>query len=159
MADGGTAGYLEDFRARGEGIAAACTRCGACFKACPMVAPAGLAEAEPEETAGGIIDLITGGAGTAAAVGWASVCSGSGNCIPACPEGINTRFMVQLARGFARAQAGCWFRSCDIGNVMATVMRHNNNHEIGKCDNGGRPAPQAPGRKPTIVSCWRHGVK
>jgi hypothetical protein len=34
------------------------------------------------------------------------VCSGSGNCIPACPEGINTRFMVQLARGFARAQAG-----------------------------------------------------
>ena len=106
MADGGTAGYLEDFRARGEGIAAACTRCGACFKACPMVAPAGLAEAEPEETAGGIIDLITGGAGTAAAVGWASVCSGSGNCIPACPEGIDTRFMVQLARGFARAQTG-----------------------------------------------------
>src|SRR5205823_7492449 len=106
MADGGTAGYLEDFRARGEGIAAACTRCGACFKACPMVAPAGLAEAEPGETAGGIIDLITGGAGTAAAVGWASVCSGSGNCIPACPEGINTRFMVQLARGFAREQAG-----------------------------------------------------
>jgi hypothetical protein len=34
------------------------------------------------------------------------VCSGSGNCIPACPEGIDTRFMVQLARGFARAQAG-----------------------------------------------------
>jgi len=34
------------------------------------------------------------------------VCSGSGNCIPACPEGINTRFMVQLARGFARAQGG-----------------------------------------------------
>src|SRR5260370_13384455 len=106
MADGGTAGYLEDFRARGEAIAEACTRCGACFRACPMVAPAGLGEADPEETAAGIIDLITGGAGSAAAVRWASVCSGSGNCIPACPEGINTRFMVQLARGFARAQAG-----------------------------------------------------
>jgi Fe-S oxidoreductase len=106
MADGGTAGYLEDFRARGDAIAEACTRCGACFRACPMVAPAGLAEADPEATAAGIIDLITGGAGSAAAVSWASVCSGSGNCIPACPEGINARFMVQLARGFARAQAG-----------------------------------------------------
>jgi heterodisulfide reductase subunit D len=104
--DAGATGYVEDFRARGEAIAEACTRCGACFRACPMVAPAGLAEAEPEETAAGIIDLITGGAGTAAAVRWASVCSGSGNCIPACPEGINTRFMVQLARGFARAHAG-----------------------------------------------------
>jgi Fe-S oxidoreductase len=102
----GAAGYIADFRARGEAIAAACTRCGACFRACPMVPPAGLGEADPVETAGGIIDLITGGAGTAEAARWASVCSGSGNCIPACPEGIDTRFMVQLARGFARAQAG-----------------------------------------------------
>src|SRR5260370_23581371 len=105
MADRGTTGYLDDFRARGGAIAEACTRCGACFRACPMVAPAGLAEADPKETAAGIIDLITGGEGSAAAVSWASVCSGSGNCIPACPEGINTRFMVPLARGFARAQA------------------------------------------------------
>jgi Fe-S oxidoreductase len=106
MADGGAVGYLDDFKERGEAIAEACTRCGACFRACPMVAPAGLAEADPEETAASIVDLITGGTGSAAAVSWASVCSGSGNCIPACPEGINTRFMVQLARGFARtAQA------------------------------------------------------
>jgi heterodisulfide reductase subunit D len=106
MHESGAAGYLDDFRARGEAIAEACTRCGECFRACPMVAPAELAGADAEETTGGIIDLITGGAGTPEAVRWASVCSGSGKCIPACPEGINTRFMVQLARGFARAQAG-----------------------------------------------------
>jgi Fe-S oxidoreductase len=107
MSDGDKAtGYLDDFRARGEAIADACTRCGECFRACPMVAPAGLAEADAEETTAGIVDLITGGSGNAEAVRWASVCSGSGNCIPACPEGINARFMVQLARGFARAQAG-----------------------------------------------------
>src|SRR6266850_2508971 len=100
------AGYLDDFRARGEAIADACTRCGECFRACPMVAPAGLAEADAEDTTAGIVDLITGGSGNADAARWASVCSGSGNCIPACPEGINARFMVQLARGFARAQAG-----------------------------------------------------
>src|SRR5436305_12831289 len=102
---GAGAGYLEDFRARGEAIADACTRCGDCFRACPMVAPAGLGAADATQTTGGIVDLITGGSGTAAAARWASVCSGSGNCIPACPEGINARFMVQLARGFARAQA------------------------------------------------------
>jgi heterodisulfide reductase subunit D len=99
-------GYLEDFRARGEAIADACTRCGACFRACPMTEPAGLGDADPAETAAGIVDLITGDSGNPEAVRWASVCSGSGNCIPACPEGINARFMVQLARGFVRAQAG-----------------------------------------------------
>src|SRR5437899_11788930 len=102
----GTAGFLDTFRARGAAIADACTRCGDCFRACPMVAPAGLGEADAQETAGGIVDLITGGTGTPEAIRWASVCSGSGNCIPACKHGINPRFMVQLARGFARQQAG-----------------------------------------------------
>jgi heterodisulfide reductase subunit D len=101
-----TAGFLDTFRARGLAIADACTRCGDCFRACPMVEPAGLAEADPGETAGAIVDLITGGEGNPEAVRWADVCSGSGNCIPACQHGINPRFMVQLARGFARRNAG-----------------------------------------------------
>jgi heterodisulfide reductase subunit D len=50
--------------------------------------------------------LITGGSGNPEAIRWASVCSGSGKCIPACPEAIDTRFMVQLARGFARRLSG-----------------------------------------------------
>ena len=102
----GTAGFLETFRARGAAIADACTRCGDCFRACPMVEPAGLAAADPEEVTGAIVDLITGGTGNADAIRWADVCSGSGNCIPACQHGINPRFMVQLARGFARRNAG-----------------------------------------------------
>ncbi len=102
----GTAGFLDTFRARGAAIADACTRCGDCFRACPMVEPAGLAAADPEEVTGAIVDLITGGTGNADAIRWADVCSGSGNCIPACQHGINPRFMVQLARGFARRNAG-----------------------------------------------------
>ena len=102
----GTAGFLDTFRARGAAIADACTRCGDCFRACPMVDPAGLASADPEEVTGAIVDLITGGTGNADAIRWADVCSGSGNCIPACQHGINPRFMVQLARGFARRNAG-----------------------------------------------------
>src|SRR5437879_13156505 len=71
-----------------------------------MTEPAGLAEADPSATAAAIVDLITGGDGRADAIRWADVCSGSGNCIPACQHGINPRFMVQLARGFARRNAG-----------------------------------------------------
>src|SRR6202035_323484 len=72
--------------------------------ACPMIEPAGLADADASETAGAIVDLITGGDGNEQAARWAEVCSGSGNCIPACQHGINPRFMVQMARGFARAR-------------------------------------------------------
>ena len=100
-----TAGFLDTFRARGAAIADACTRCGDCFRACPMTGPAGIGEADPSATAGAIVDLITGGDGNAEAVRWAEACSGSGYCIPACKHGINPRFMVQLARGFARRNA------------------------------------------------------
>ncbi|MFZ2006864.1 MAG: (Fe-S)-binding protein [Stellaceae bacterium] len=94
--------FVDLFRARGAEIADACTRCGDCFRACPMTAPGGIADADPSETAAGIVDIITGGGGTGDAIRWTEICSGSGNCIPACKHGINPRFMVQMARGFAR---------------------------------------------------------
>ena len=94
--------YLDLFRQRGDDIADACTRCGDCFRACPMTEPGGIADANPAETTAAIVDLITGGAGNEDAIRWGEICSGSGNCIPACTHGINPRFMVQLARGFAR---------------------------------------------------------
>src|SRR3954452_2138566 len=100
-----TADFFEVFRARGEAIAEACTRCGDCFRACPMTEPAGIGDADPNATTGAIIDLLTGGEGNDDAVRWAEACSGSGYCIPACKHGINPRFMVQLARGFARRNA------------------------------------------------------
>src|SRR5690349_9931838 len=98
--------FLDTFRARGAAIADACTRCGDCFHACPMTEPAGIAAADPSATAAGIVDLITGGDGSDAAIRWTEACSGSGYCIPACQHGINPRFMVQLARGFARRNGG-----------------------------------------------------
>jgi heterodisulfide reductase subunit D len=104
MGGGEAAAYLDEFRARGAAIAEACTRCGDCFRACPMVEPAGIGAADATETTAAIVDLVTGGGGNADAVRWAEVCSGSGSCIPACAHGINPRFMVQLARGFARAR-------------------------------------------------------
>ncbi|HWB48155.1 MAG TPA: (Fe-S)-binding protein [Stellaceae bacterium] len=98
----GPEGFVDLFRSRGAAIADACTRCGDCFRACPMTGPGGIADADPSETAAGIVDLITGGAGNDDARRWTEICSGSGSCIPACRHGVNPRFMVQMARGFAR---------------------------------------------------------
>lgn len=100
------ADFVASLHARAGAIAEACTRCGACFEACPMPGPAGIAGEDSAAVTGGIVDLVTGGPGTEAARRWTALCNGSGRCIPACPEGINPRFMVQLARGFARRRDG-----------------------------------------------------
>src|SRR5260370_11667767 len=96
------AGFVDAFRTRGAAIADACTRCGDCFRACPMTEPAGIGTADPSATAACIIDLLTGGAGNEAAARWAEACSGSGYCIPAFQHGIHPPLMVQPARGLSR---------------------------------------------------------
>ena len=84
----------------------ACTRCGKCIEACPMVEPAGLDKANAAAIATGIIDLLAGGAGTPDAERWAGVCTNSGSCIPACTDGVNPRFMVNMARVASKAKLG-----------------------------------------------------
>ena len=123
MEQGETIDLAETFRARGAAIAEACTRCGDCFRACPMTGPAGIGDADPSATAGGIVDLITGGAGNGAAIRWGEACSGSGYCIPACKHGINPRFMVQLARGYARLNAGKGPLAARWGGGFRTMSR------------------------------------
>ena len=63
-----------------------------------MTAPAGIAASNAAEVVGGVLDIIRGGNGATESERWAQVCSGSGFCIPACPEAVNPRFMLALAR-------------------------------------------------------------
>ena len=81
-----------------DGMVDACTRCGKCVEACPSVAPAGLAAANPVEVIGGIIDILRAGSGTDAARGWAKACTYSGDCIKACAYGVNPRFLLAMTR-------------------------------------------------------------
>ena len=76
----------------------ACTRCGKCVQACPSVAPAGLADANPEHVIGGVLDILRSGSGPDAARKWASSCMLSGECITACDEDVNPRFLLAMAR-------------------------------------------------------------
>ncbi|MFL5041655.1 MAG: heterodisulfide reductase-related iron-sulfur binding cluster [Xanthobacteraceae bacterium] len=76
----------------------ACTRCGKCVQACPSVAPAGLADAKPEDVIGGIIDILRTANGPDVSRKWASSCMLSGECITACDEDVNPRFLLAMAR-------------------------------------------------------------
>jgi heterodisulfide reductase subunit D len=76
----------------------ACTRCGKCVEACPSAKPAGIADAAPEDVISGIIGLLRDGEGPEASRKWAQGCTLSGECIKACDEGVNPRFLLAMAR-------------------------------------------------------------
>jgi Fe-S oxidoreductase len=109
-------------------ISDACTRCGACFEACPMIEPAGLGAADKSEITDGIVAMINGGEGSEASRRWASVCTSSGYCIAACDEGINPRFMVRMAnltnkREAAGSEAAVAKRGTDTFRTMSRGVR------------------------------------
>src|SRR5712691_2485288 len=108
MPESGGSLFLDALRGRVDDILDACTRCGKCVAACPMVGPAGIDlgndAANAPAIVGGILDLLAGGEGTPEAERWAQVCTNSGRCIPACDYGVNPRFMVNMARVASKAK-------------------------------------------------------
>src|SRR5262245_53682515 len=76
----------------------ACTKCGACFKVCPIAAPAGLGDADPVAVVSGVLDILRLGKGPAESEKWAKSCMASGECIKACDYGVNPRFLLTMAR-------------------------------------------------------------
>jgi heterodisulfide reductase subunit D len=83
---------------RTQGVLDNCTACGRCVEVCPMPGPAGLDAADAPGIAAGVLAILRGDTPPEASARWASVCSGSGHCIPACPHGVNPRFMLTMAR-------------------------------------------------------------
>ena len=84
--------------ARVEDMLNACTRCGKCVEVCPSVTPAGIADTSPIDIISGIIDIVRTGTGPEAARKWAASCMLSGECIKACDDGVNPRFLLAIAR-------------------------------------------------------------
>jgi heterodisulfide reductase subunit D len=84
--------------ARTNDMLDACTRCGKCVEICPVTGPAGVGAAAPKEVIAGVLDLLRGGQGVPAAKAWANGCALTGDCIAACPEGINPRFLLAMTR-------------------------------------------------------------
>jgi heterodisulfide reductase subunit D len=79
-------------------VLSTCTACGKCVEVCPVVPYAGLKEADPKAVAGGVLDFLAHRAPLdGAPATFAHACNGCGECIPACPEGVNPRKMLVLA--------------------------------------------------------------
>ena len=115
--------FANSLAGRTADVLDACTRCGKCVEVCPMVEPAGLDASHAPGIVSGVMDLLAGGEGTGAAATWANVCTGSGYCIPACPHGINPRFMLGLARTAVRRRQGSEPARRDGAQVFSGMSR------------------------------------
>jgi Fe-S oxidoreductase len=97
--------FEDALHSRAHAMLDACTRCGKCFEACPITAPAGIADADPKEAIAGVLDIVRMGDGPEASRQWASACVLSGECVKACDYGVNPRFLLNMARiAMARAK-------------------------------------------------------
>ncbi|HEY2619318.1 MAG TPA: 4Fe-4S dicluster domain-containing protein [Acetobacteraceae bacterium] len=100
-------GLVAHIRDNSTRLAAACTACGECYRACPMVPrAAALNAAEPEAVMAGIRDILRDGAGTPEAIAFAGACTRSGVCTPACPEQLDAAFLMRLASLRVRGTLG-----------------------------------------------------
>jgi Fe-S oxidoreductase len=100
----GLVAHIRDNAAR---LAAACTACGECFRACPMAPHTkALDGAAPEAVMAGIRDILLDGPGTPEAIAFAGACTRSGICTAACPERLDAAFLMRLASLRVRGALG-----------------------------------------------------
>jgi len=98
---------IDHIRSESARLAALCTACGGCVRACPMVPYApGVADEASEVVAVGMRDVLLDGPGTTAALAWIGACTRSGVCTPACPERLDVAFMMRLAVWRAKGALG-----------------------------------------------------
>ena len=85
----------------GPELAALCTECGACFRACPITAQVGLEGADAAAVTAGLRQLARGETGPAETAAWVKACTRSGLCVSACPQkdaGLNAMLLVRIAK-------------------------------------------------------------
>jgi heterodisulfide reductase subunit C len=89
-------------------LAALCTACGACARACPMPEwlPLPAAAAAPERAALGMRAILRGEEPTEEGLAWVAACVRSGCCTSACPEQLDAAFMLRLAHQRIRGALG-----------------------------------------------------
>jgi heterodisulfide reductase subunit D len=91
--------YADRLEALAAEAADRCTSCGKCFEVCPTAREVGLDAGEAKARVGELIALTRDG-GTAAAPlsKWLNACDGSARCNDTCPEDINVRQWVTIAK-------------------------------------------------------------
>ena len=91
--------YAERLEALAAKAADHCTTCGKCFEACPTARESGMAMGEGTARVGELMALTRdGGAAAPGLQKWLNACDGSAQCTAACPEDINVRQWVTIAK-------------------------------------------------------------
>ena len=90
--------YAERLEALAADAADRCTTCGKCFEACPTAREIGLDAGAAKERVGELLALTRGEAPADGLQKWLGACDGSARCSEACPEGINVRQWVTIAK-------------------------------------------------------------
>ena len=81
-----------------ERILGACTQCGKCYEVCPMARYSKAPAQDGKAVVPGVLAVLRGERGSPEALGWIAVCTRSGVCVPACPENVDPKMMMRLAR-------------------------------------------------------------
>ncbi|WIM11977.1 (Fe-S)-binding protein [Enhydrobacter sp.] len=90
--------YADRLQALATAAADRCTGCGKCFEVCPTAREVGLEASEAKQRVAELSALTCGDAATADLETWLTACDGSARCSAACPEGINVRQWVTIAK-------------------------------------------------------------
>ena len=91
--------FVAGLDARVQDILANCSTCGRCVEVCPTAEPGGVDRRDPRAVVSDVLAILRGdGDPTSAGARWAETCSGSGQCLKACDDGVNPRFMLAMTR-------------------------------------------------------------
>lgn len=91
--------YADRLEALAQEAADRCTGCGKCFEVCPTARESGFDMLQGRERVAEMVSLTRdGGAAAEGLQKWLNACDGSARCSDACPEGINVRQWVTIAK-------------------------------------------------------------
>src|SRR5260370_4534662 len=91
--------YADRLEALAAEAADRCTSCGKCFEVCPRAREVGLDAGEAKVRVGDLVALTRdGGAAAEPLSRRLNACDGSARCTEACPEDINARQWVTIAK-------------------------------------------------------------
>jgi len=94
----GVSAYADRLEALAAEAADRCTGCGKCFEVCPTAREIGLDAGEAKTRVGELTALTRGAAPAESLQKWLNACDGSARCTAACPEDINVRQWVTIAK-------------------------------------------------------------